>query len=158
MSIEPKSFVIEPGERRELHLQIDLTKQTKPSGEVSVPLYPRLKAMPGTELEKRRPPEWTVKGRVRRILRLDRSVDLGRHSELSQPVPNRSIPIEILVPLESLSAECNLANFSASVELSPPGEGMTVLRLKQTATLPVGAFHGTIALKAVRKGGKPLPM
>lgn len=155
LSIEPKSFVLGSGARRELHLQIDLTKQTKPSGDVSVPLYPHLKSMPGTELEKRRPPEWTVKGRVRRILRLDRSVDLGRHSELSQPVPERSIPIEILVPLETLSAECNLANILASVELPTHGEGMTVLRLKQTATLPVGAFHGTIALKAARKGGKP---
>jgi hypothetical protein len=157
LSVEPESFVLGPDERRELRLRIDLASQTKPNGEVAVQLYPRLKTLPGTELAKRRAPEWTVKGQVRRVLVLDRQVDLGRHAEFSQPLPARNIPIEVLVPLESLSAHCNLASVAASVELPPHGEGKTVLRLAPAAMLPVGAFQGTVTLKAVRKGGKALP-
>jgi hypothetical protein len=156
-SIAPESFVLEPGERCELHLDIDLTKQTKPNGEVSISLFPRLKTTPGSELEKRRPPQWTVKGHVRRILKLQRKVELGRCSEFSQPMPVRSIPIEILTPLESLSAQCNSTNFSTWIELPPSGEGKATLFIKQSKSLPVGEFHGTVTLKATRKGGKLLP-
>lgn len=158
LSVEPESFVLEPGERRELHLQIDLTKQTKPTGEATVQLRPRLKVKPGMKSAKRRPPEWSVIGYVHRALAVERQVDLGRHSELSQPLTARIIPVEVLVPLESLSAQCSSPNFAASVELPPNGQGKTVLRLNPTMTLPEGAFQGTVSVKGVRKDGKPLPV
>jgi hypothetical protein len=156
LSIEPQSFVIRPGERRELRLHIDLISQTKPTGEVAVRLWPQLRANSGTELAKHRAPEWTVSGQVRRALALDRSVYLGRHSELAQPLLARTIPIEVLVPLESLSAQCDVPGFTASVEL-PQGKDKTVLRLTPPSYLSVGAFQGTIRLKPVLKGGEALP-
>lgn len=159
LSIEPEAFVLEPGERRNLHLQIDLlAKQTKPSGEVSISLYPHLKMMSEAELAKRRPPKWTLKGQIRRVLALDRSVYLGRYSELAQPLPAREIPIEVLVPLQSLSVECSLPSFTASVELPSSGQGKTVLRLVQSTSLPEGPIQGTVTLKPVRQKGKPLPV
>jgi hypothetical protein len=75
LSIEPESFVLGPGERRELRLTIDLLAQTKPTGEVAIMLSPRLKA--GTTPAKLAP-EWTVHGQVRRVLALERNVYLGR--------------------------------------------------------------------------------
>jgi len=62
LSIKPESLVLKPGERRELYMEIDLTQQTKPNGEVFVRLFPRLKTTPGTELAKKRLPQWYSEG------------------------------------------------------------------------------------------------
>jgi hypothetical protein len=155
MSIVPQSFILEPGARRELRLQINLGSQLKPTGEVSIHLLPQLKERGENSSAKKFSPEWKVTGQVRRVLAFDRDVYLGRHSELSQPLVLRTIPIEILVPLESLFAECDVPGLAASVERRD--EGKAVLRLTPLSPLRTGAFEGTVSLKPVLKGGEPLP-
>jgi len=76
---------------------------------------------------------------------------------LSQPLPVREIPLEVLVPLESLSVGWSLPNFAVSIESLSHGQGKAVLRLTQSASLPIGAFQGTITLKPVLQKGKTLP-
>ena len=112
LSIQPKSFVLAPGERQELSLQIDLSGRPKPAEEVAVELSPKLKQVGGNGGDKVAP-EWTLRARIRRILTIERHVFLGRHSELSQPLPAWIIPFEALVPLKELSAECDVAGLAA---------------------------------------------
>ncbi|HEV3258764.1 MAG TPA: hypothetical protein VG013_17975 [Gemmataceae bacterium] len=155
LSVEPQSFVLKAGERRELRLQIDLGSQVKPTGEVTVRLSPRLKQTGGTNLAKRFGPEWTVSGQVRRLLAFDKFVYLGRHSELAQPLPVRTIPVQALVPLQSLSAQCDLPGFAPSIQR--PERRKFLLRLTPVSPRPAGAFEGTVSLKPILEGGKRLP-
>jgi hypothetical protein len=155
LSIEPNSFVLEPGERRELRLRINLTSQVKETGEVAVGLWAHVKKddrKPGEPLG----PEWKITGQVRRVLKFNRRLYLGEHSELAQPLLMRTIPIEVLVPLESLSAECDLSGFTVNVER--PEEGKGELRLLSVTSRDLGAFEGTVSLHPILKGGEQLPV
>jgi hypothetical protein len=128
LSVEPKAFTIAPGARQELRLNLDLISQRKPSGEVDIQLMPQLKTREGQPQAKKFPPVWEIKGQVRRVLECDRRAYLGRHSELSQPLKLRTIPIKSLVPLESISAECDLPGWIASVRELKGGERELRLR------------------------------
>jgi hypothetical protein len=156
LSVEPIAFVLAPGERRELRMRINLTSQVKDTGEVAVGLWAQVKKEdrePGESLG----PEWRIIGQVRRVLKFNRRLYyVGQHSELAQPLPAQTIPIEVLVPLESLSAECDLAGFTAKVEC--PQEGKTELRLTSVTSRGLGAFEGTVCLHPVLKGGERLPI
>jgi hypothetical protein len=156
-AVEPQSFVLEPGERREIRLKVDLTAKlaSNPDDEVSVQVRPRLKA--GADGAVRKGPEWKISGRVRRALALASSAHVGRHSELAQPIPPHSVSFDVLVPLESLSVACDVPGFSASVDLAQPGGKVSVLRLVETSARPVGEFEGVVSLKPILKGGIPLP-
>lgn len=154
LSVEPQSFVLEPGGRRDLRLNIDLVSKASPTGEMSVQFTLLLNAE--SSWGRQRGPEWTVKGKVRRALALPPPTYLGRFSELSQPLPAWSIPVEVLAPLGSVAAGCNRPGFSASIDV-PPAEGKAMLRLAPPPDLPVGPFEGTVTLKPVLKTGEPLP-
>jgi hypothetical protein len=154
LSVEPQSFVLEPGGRRDLRLNLDLISKTSQTGEVSVQFTLLLNAE--SSWGRQHGPEWTVKGKVRRALALAPSTYLGRFSELSQPLPALFIPLEILAPVGSVAAVCNRPGFTASVDL-PPAEGKAMLRLAPPPDLPVGPFEGTVTLKPVLKTGEPLP-
>jgi hypothetical protein len=155
LSIEPSSFVLAPGGRRELRMRINLTSQVKSTGEVGVGLWAHVKKEdrePGESLG----PEWKILGQVRPVLKLNRRLYVGQHSELAQPLPVQSIPIDVLVPLESLSAESDLAGFAAKVE--DLDEGKAVLQLRSLTPRGIGSFEGTVSLHPVLKGGEQLPV
>jgi hypothetical protein len=155
LSIEPKSFVLGPGERRQLALKINLTSQVKEDGQIAVGLWARITK------ETRKPaeplPEWKITGQVRQVLKFNRRLlYLGERSELAQPLPVQTIHMEVLVPLESLSAQCDLAGFTAKVE--GLNEGKTLLRLSSATKRNLGPFEGTVSLRPVTKGGEQLPV
>jgi hypothetical protein len=156
LSVEPSSFVLAPGERRELRMRINLTSQVKDTGEVAVGLWARLKKdnrEPGESLG----PEWMIVGQVRRVLKFNRRLFyVGQHSELAQPLPVQTIPLEVLVPLQSLSAECDLAGFTTKVEAVK--EGKALLELRSVTPRPLGPFEGSISLNPVLKGAQHLPV
>ncbi len=156
LSIEPSSFELEPGERRQLRLRINLTSQVKETGQIAVSLWPQLKKedrKPGEALG----PEWEIVGQVRPVLKFNRRLCyLGQHSELAQPLPVQTISIELLVPLESLSAECDLAGFTA--EVTDLQDGKAVLQLASLTPRAIGPFEGTVSLNPVLKGGGQLPV
>jgi hypothetical protein len=156
LSIEPKSFVLAPGERRELALKINLTSQVKEGGQIAVGLWPQVKKetrKPGEPLG----PEWRITGQVRQVLKFNRRLlYVGQHSELAQPLPVQTIPLEVLVPLESLSAQCDLAGFTASVQ--GHREGKPELQLASVTARAIGSFEGTVCLLSVLKGGEQLPL
>ncbi len=138
-----------------MRIRINLTSQVKDSGEVAVNLWARVKKEhrePGESLG----PEWMIQGQVRRVLKLNRKLlYVGEHSELAQPLPVQTIPIEVLVPLQSLSAQCDLAGFTAKIERLNRGEAILQLR---SAPRSVGPFEGTVSLQPVLKGGQQLPV
>ncbi len=155
LSIEPNSFVLEPGERRELRLRINLTSQVKETGEVAVGLWAHVHKddrKPGEPLG----PEWKISGQVRRVLNFSRRLYLGEHSELAQPLPPRTVPLEVLVPLESLSATCDLGGFTVNVGCAEQGKAK--LRLTSVGSRGLGPFEGTVSLHPVLKGGQQLPI
>lgn len=155
LSVEPQSFVLEPGARRDLRLQIDLGSQLKTTGEVNIQLVPQLKESGEGNQAKKLSPDWRITGQVRRALTFDRNVYLGRHSELSQPLEPWTIPVEVLVPLESLTAECDVPGLAASLERHDGGKAS--LRLTPLLPFPVGELKGTVNLKPVLNGGERLP-
>jgi hypothetical protein len=63
----------------------------------------------------------------------------------------------MLVPLESISAHCNVPGVSASIQLAQNEKEKSMLRLTFSSSLPVGELKGTVALSPVLKGGKLLP-
>ena len=76
---------------------------------------------------------------------------------MAQPIPVKLIPIEILIPLKGLSAECSSSSFVASVEVPTQGERKANLRIIQTQTLPEGSFKGVVSLKGESRDGKKIP-
>jgi hypothetical protein len=72
LSIEPKSFVLQPGEQRRLALKINLTSQVKEGGQIAVGLWAKITK------EDRRPgeplgPEWKIAAQVRQVLKFNRA-------------------------------------------------------------------------------------
>jgi hypothetical protein len=150
LSVEPKSFTLGPGETQTIRLQIDLTSQARPTGDIAVGLTPRLKS--GA-----RWPEWTVRGRVRRVLTMVRKVDLGQHSELAQPFPPWTVPVESALSLDMLSVQCDVPGLVASISRPTSEEGKYLVELRPAKTLPVGNIDGTLTLTPRIKGGETLP-
>jgi hypothetical protein len=154
LSVEPEAFTIEPGARRELRLTINLGSQLKPSGEVSIQLMPQLKVREGPIQGNKTPPVWEITGRVRRVLDCERQPYLGSHSELSEKLALKT-PLKSLVPLKSISMECDLPGWGASFEQGKGGEW--AVRVTPPAPLRVGRFQGIVSVKPVLKGGEQLP-
>ena len=156
ISINPDSFTIDPGGRRDVQLKLDLTakKDWDAKDETTVRLWPIVKV--GPEGGDRRGPEWMIHARCRRAFTVPGSTFLGRCSELAQPIPPQNIPITVLVPLESLTATCDLAGFATSIETI--SEKSRLLRLTATSSLPVGAFKGMVILRPALAGGNLLPI
>jgi len=156
LSIEPKSFHLGPGERRDLELKINLTSQVKESGNIAVGLWARVKKenrKPGEPLG----PEWKINGQVRQVLKFNRRLlYLSERSELAQPLPVHIIPIEMVAPLESLSAQCELAGFTAKVQGLK--EGKPELHLCSVTPRGIGPFEGAVCLRPVLKNGEKLPV
>ncbi len=155
LSVEPQCFVLKPGERLELRLEINLTSLADEAGYVSLRLWPRLKETGRENQTMGLGPDWKLGGRVRRVLAFDRYLFLGRSSELAQSPPVPSIPITVLVPLESLIVRSNLPGFSASVQW--PQAGHAMLCLTSVSRRAVGEFEGKVTLQPVIKAGKLLP-
>lgn len=155
LSIEPKSLTIPPGETRIVRLTIDLVTKPPPDGKVSVRLTPVLKE--GSLDGKRFGPEWMIAGQARQAIKVDRSFDLGRHSELAQPLRPWTIPVEPLVPLEKLSAQSGVSGITAAIH-PPDGESSNYrLTLAATGELPISVLEGTVTIAPVRQGGEKLP-
>ncbi len=153
VTVTPNTFVLQPHERIDLRLEVDISTTT--GKDLKVGLRPILAAEPGGRKESM--PAWKLVGRVRRPLKFERSVFLGRHSEFAQPLPAWTIPVEVLTPLESIDATCDDSRFVAKVDI-PEKMGNAVLRLTQKAVLPVGAFEGTVILRPRATGGEVLPV
>jgi hypothetical protein len=156
LSIEPKSFVLQPGEQRQLALKINLTSQVKETGQIAVGLWAKVKKetrKPGEPLG----PEWRINAQVRQVLKFNRRLlYVGQYSELAQPLPIQTIPLEVLAPLESLSAQCDLVGFTAKVQGLQ--EGKPQVQLLSVTPRGIGPFEGTVTLRPVLKRGEKLPV
>jgi hypothetical protein len=154
LSVEPRSFALRPGERRELRLRLDLTTKQSQGENIGVRLTAKLN--PGASGGKRLGPEWRVSGTLRRVLEVEPAVYLGRHSELSA-VPPQVVPVRALVPLASLSARSDIPGVDVSVRPPPAGSATHSVVITSTQPTPVGAFEWSITLHPVARSGESLP-
>jgi hypothetical protein len=154
LSVEPQQFVLQPGERRELRLKIDLTAKSPQPSDLSLQLSLLLKAE--TSAGKQRGPEWTLRGNVRRVLTLTNNTHFGRISELAQPLQPLSIPVEVLTPLGSITAECDVPGFIPSLQVTK-NVGKGSIQITAPSQLAVGSYQGFVTLRTVLPSGDPLP-
>lgn len=156
LSLDPPTLIIGPGERRDLHLRVDLTSKSGADERVAVRFVAKIKE--GTLGGKRIGPEWKLEGNVRSVLSVENVVYLGRHSELTQPLPRKTIAVESRVPLESLSARSEVPG--VHVSLIPPSKGGSSSHsLLFTFVEPVTPrnIEGSVSLTPVLPGGVTLP-
>jgi hypothetical protein len=154
-SIEPPSLTLQPGDRRNVRLTIDLTASARGGGEAGVLVTALLKA--GSLGGKRYGPEWLVTGRIRRAVTVARTFELGRYSELAAPLGPWTIPVRALVPLDKVSAQCDLRGISVSVRPPDAGSADYSIALQANARLPIGDLEGEVTLNLVGKGGESIP-
>jgi hypothetical protein len=145
--IEPKALNIPAGESREIRLTIDLRARkeadvTAEPRSFDVTIYPQL----GEKGTKSSGLAWTIRGRVRSAIRLEQLfVDLGRHSEASQPLPAQEMLVTTFVPLHRLIATTDSPDLQVSVapKAETPGQFRVVILPK---TFEIGAIDAKITL------------
>jgi hypothetical protein len=137
--IEPRSLTIPSGELRKVVLTLDLTaaktadEYRKAIRDFEVSIAPRCEAAAT-------PLSWTIWGRVRVPFVFEQPrLDLGRHSELAQPLLPRTVALTGLVPLATLNCKTTLAHFKAQVQRTATRDRFE-LTLTPTKPLTCG-FH-----------------
>jgi len=114
MSVRPASFTVEPGERRQLELQIDLA--SRPQSSFTVGLWPRVIGNDGKPETTDIGMVWMIRGQVRRAIAIPQFAPVGQHSELAQPLAAFSVALRQFVDLESLTAGCENPAFTIAFD------------------------------------------
>jgi hypothetical protein len=156
--IEPKGLTIPAGESREIRLTIDLRARkeadlTADLRSFDVTIDPQL----GEKGTKSSRLAWTIRGRVRSAIRLEqRIVDLGRHSEASQPLASQEVLVTSFVPLHGITATADTPDLQVSVapKAETPGQFRVVISPK---TFEIGAIDAKITLVPQQTEHQPLP-
>jgi len=159
VGVNPDSIRISPGEKTSINLTLDLQDKTNldtPSSvrDFSVQIIPR----PRRPIDSGRPISWIVTGRVRSAIRLSSpSIDFGEELTLGCTPPSRSLRITSFVPLCAI--DVNLSEPLAEVQLveNPTSHRAFTLKMKPSASLPVGPFAFHITLIACLESGLKLP-
>jgi hypothetical protein len=157
-AIEPRALTIPAGESREVRLTIDLRprKEADLTAELrnfDVTLWPRI----GDKGTKASRLAWTINGRVRSAIRLEqRIVDLGRHSEASQPLASQEVVVTSFVPLHGIIAKADSPDLQVSV--APKSESPAQFRVVVSPkTFEIGAIKAEITLVPQQTEHQPLP-
>lgn len=151
LSLEPKSFALEPGGRIDLKAHIDLRLQPQQSEEVRVRIAPKLTEKSATA------PAWLLRGTVRRILTAEATWHLGRYGVLTDPAPVWTLPVKAARDLKALHATSTLPGFDVAVV---PGSANYEYAVKLSCTSqPVpGELTGVVNLQPVARDGEWLPL
>lgn len=156
-SITPESLVIPAGESRAVRLTLDLTHNTsnatpEETRDFTVYLAPVLDGEPPRRLD-----NWTLRGKVRPVLRLERaSVDFGHTGEFEQPLTVQRVTTHASLPLERIEASCNSVDFTARMQRSGDDPARFVLSVQPSKELPVGPFSGRVTLHCFTKAAGPI--
>ncbi|MCI0459025.1 MAG: DUF1573 domain-containing protein [Gemmataceae bacterium] len=154
--IEPRALDIPAGQSREVTLTLNLAAATTENDkgavqEFQVSIAPNVKPPMGRIY-------WVLRGKVRVPFRFAKAqLDLGRHSELAQPLTPQTVAITGQVPLTHLSAQANSKHFRGQVQRSDNPPNHFELTLAQTSALPRGFHTFEVNVVPELQGGKPLP-
>ncbi len=157
-SISPRSLVIPSGQTRTIRLTIDLTGhapqyQDNSVHEFEVSLAPRIKTGSPRSSE-----VWAVRGRVRTVIQVKPSVvDLGRYSELAQPLPAGSVEVMVAEAVRSVATRSSTTQFHASLEPVGHTPGRRKLTVTPVGKLRVGPISSHVTLLSHGKEGRRLP-
>ena len=150
LGVTPGSETFAPGETRRVTVRLDLgSKVEKRLGGDSTPVAVALSPVVAGE-EPRSPlsqPTWTVKGRVKPILKAVPDVSLGSVSELSQPFPPRSVLVAFTTACRELKASCDSPQLSVRLlGADRPAEQATI-EIRLAAAVSQGTYPYTIELR-----------
>jgi hypothetical protein len=157
--LEPRSLNIPAGQSREVRLTLDLTAQRSklPDAEwrdFEVRLWPRVQRASLNAPAK----GWAIRGRVHTAIRFEQPVlDLGRHSELSQPLTPQTIVVTSYVPLRDLTVISSSPDFQVQTQRSADEQSQFELMISPKAHLPVGAVQFQITAVPQTSAGQQLP-
>jgi hypothetical protein len=155
-AVEPRSLTIPAGETRRVTLTLDLSAKSgarsPPVREFELLLAPQIREGPHP------PPRWVVRGQVRTAFRVTPpALDFDSHSELAQPLAPRTIRVECLVPIDSLSATCDSPRFRPRVSRSPDDPHQIEVAVVPVTALEQGPFRCAVTLTARTAEGQQLP-
>ena len=156
LSTEPRSLVIPAGETRDVKLTLDLVDREvkgrpQEGRDFKVTIWPRLDG------ESSRSGSWTIAGRVRTAIYFDKPVlDLGRHSELAQPLPLQKVKVMSLIPLKGIMSKTDSQVLEVSTSAVPadPCRFELVVSPKK---LPVGQVGLEVVIVPQLSDGQELP-
>jgi hypothetical protein len=153
-SVEPTSFALEPGERRDVALSLDLT----PSKQSEMEQRQRDFAVTiSAAIESRRlPVEWQLKGSIIQPYKFSSShLDFGDSLIAGEPFESKEITVECLDGLESLVAQCDESFGSVTVTKESPWSFK--LGIKPNESLEIGPHEWVVKLHGTRSDGKKVP-
>ncbi len=154
-TIEPRSLVIPAGETHELKLTIDLADTDVGSDEPTRQF--RLQLWPQLELGGSVRYEWTVRGVVRKPVRLGQKwLDVGEVPEGNQPILPKRATVKALIPLRQLTVSCTSSAFQAVVRHRPGDLSVFDLEVAPCRTLPPGPIKFDIVVVPELPDGKRL--
>ncbi len=161
-AVEPPSLTIPAGAKRDLRLVLNLVANTrKPSDSESAPFDVTIRPIARCGGTAQPPVSWNVRGRVRSVVSLDRSsVDLGRHSCLSQESIKQVICIKSFPNLQKLLVDGDSPTLK--VEVHPVESNPREFRLSiSPAGTKVGSLDSrlhvtTVLMDGTRLTGKSL--
>lgn len=174
-SIEPQSCVIPAGQKMEVRLTLDLTREADEPAKVSPNRSEvGLKSVLGEDQAPRDftlqiiaqtpeglpPQEWILRGRVRSAVTLAPRVVYYGESPVrgdASTFSARTADVTALVPLRDLIAKCdpNLATLEVVRQIKD--QNRFEVRITPSATLPAGAFKFDVMVYPVLSGGEELP-
>lgn len=154
MEVDPPSLVLPSGETREIRLSLDL--KPKRSDELqtqwhdfSVSVRPKLVG------SQQSLGEWVVHGKVRSAIRCERTViDLGRHSELAQPLAPQRLRVTSFIPLRALKVESTFQFLKAELN-KVSDDPMAYELIVHPMKLPKGAINTQVLVLPELADGKP---
>lgn len=161
--IEPKHFVLKPGESRDIEFTIDLLRGRRPetAGHVqehrdfSLWLSPRITESAGSAIRR---PDWYLRGKIRSALQVETLLlDLGEHSERSTVNQMGSLRVLEQSPLMSLEVESNSPQLTATVKRNANDASAFDISIACVPTASVGDFRHEVALIARLPSGERLP-
>ncbi len=152
VAVRPRSFKIAPGAIQELAVDVDLrflvarAESGSEAPPFSIKLIPQIR---GSEAEQE---GWIVKGRIKRLLRLDRAqVDFGDKLIRGESFPSRRFRVDAAVSLDELTAHTNPSQATVTV-VGGPTEFL--LEICPCQDLQPGPFQFHILLQPRVSGGK----
>jgi hypothetical protein len=146
--VEPRTLVIPAGQTREIRLTLDLISKRSqeapwPVSDFEMSISPRVKGDEGGLS----PIWWTIRGRVRSAIRFDTPfADVGRKSELGQPLPPAQMAVKVLPTVRSLTATSSSPQFGVGVRRSPDVSDHWEVVVTPRGTLPRGEVRCSVAI------------
>lgn len=156
LSVSPSRFTLAPGETVTVTAEVDLTAKPRESEDAAFVLTPLAKFASGAAHPKT---QWTLSGKSRKLLTLDRRPTLGRVSVLDQPLKPVAVTVTSAIPLDGgIGAKSDNPNVVAKCVPHPTNANKFTLELTAATKLPLGPVKGTVTLTPADRGEPNLPV